>query len=91
MTELIEKMSYEERKDNILIKPFTLEDVAKEVELAFKAGMLHFNALDHTLKPTGNSQYMTTWSSAEDLERKMCIGDFSLLPSLYLQAKGFKK
>lgn len=98
MTELIEKTSYEARYINIAKNligiNFNVESVveslhkyiAKEVELAYKAGMLHFNALDHTLKTPWKN---TVWTKAN--LNFMDTGNGVLLPSLYLQAKGFKK
>ena len=102
MTELIEKTSYEAKQTILrrLLQEFkdgkvTIEQSMKalslwykaDIELAYKAGMLHFNALDHTLKPT-NSSTLNQWNDTDF--SFMEIGDYILLPSLYLQAKGFK-
>lgn len=98
MTELIEKTSYKRRGTQIgkiLADPVYEEDVerlrdyiAKEVELAYKAGMLRFSALDHTFKQIGSSTVLQ-WHK-ENLS-SMEVGEGALLPSLYLQAKGFKR
>lgn len=65
------------------------EEIAKQVELAYKAGMLHFNALDHTLvvEDMEGGLRKSHWTK-EDIS--LDIGDLKLLPELYLQAKGFK-
>lgn len=99
MTELIEKTSYSDKESEIydlLVGPEhselrddvvrVQEYIAKEVELAYKAGMLNFNALDHTLKTPWEN---TVWTKAN--LNFMDTGNGVLLPSLYLQAKGFKK
>lgn len=98
MTELIEKTSYESRHSKLIelfedtmtsYSSTALEDyIAKEVELAYKAGMLRFNALDHTFQASGTT-LLLQWHK-EDLS-SMGVGEGTLLPSLYLQAKGFKK
>lgn len=105
MTELIEKTSYEARRkkwqDLMQAKYQSMTrdetdwvldgievEIALQVKQAYRAGMLHFNALDHTLKPT-NSSSRNQWNDT-DLSF-MEIGDFVTLPSLYLQAKGFKQ
>ena len=98
MTELIEKTSYKRRGTQIgkiLADPVYEEDIerlrdyiAKEVELAYKAGMLKFNALDHTFQAPG-TKLLLQWHK-EDLS-SMEVGEGALLPSLYLQAKGFKR
>jgi len=99
MTELIEKTSWRQRMDEMLDhqklgdyipddeSASTLMDyIAKEVELAYKAGMLKFHALDHTMQ-------RATWSSphGRQLIEDLDFGPESILPSLYLQAKGFKR
>lgn len=107
MTELLEKMSYSERLRSLSKKLDydealeLLEDFAKEVELAYRAGMLHFNALDHTLLSTYDLQrsledqedyYMidrVSWSNGEDWDPTGPVKP-DLLVSLYLQEKGFK-
>lgn len=68
-------------------------EIALQVKQAYRAGMLHFNALDHTLKRAESAMSLHTieWHKAVDLEGTMSIGDFVTLPSLYLQAKGFKQ
>ncbi len=93
MTELIEKMSYEDRAtelDRAIFKVSSVmalqEYIAEQVELAYKAGMLYFNALDHTLTTPWEN---TVWTKAN--LNFMETGNEALLPSLYLQAKGFKK
>jgi hypothetical protein len=105
MTELIEKTSYEVRKQAIVdtivhnsslinrenanrIASLLINSEQYEVELAYKAGMLRFNALDHTFQATG-TKLLLQWHK-EDLSF-MTVGEGALLPSLYLQAKGFKK
>jgi hypothetical protein len=93
MTELIEKISYEARLKELVdlqyIKVEELQEyIAKEVELAYKAGMLKFNALDHTFQAPG-TKLLFQWNK-EDLSF-MEVGEEVLLPSLYLQAKGFKR
>ena len=95
MTELIEKTSYKSRQAKLAkvifssASPTALEDyIAKEVELAYKAGMLKFNALDHTFQASGTT-LLLQWHK-EDLSF-MEVGEGALLPSLYLQSKGFKK
>ena len=105
MTELIEKTTYEDKVREIrkILSPYFEEDpyngmktltpklqeyIAKEVELAYKAGMLKFNALDHTFQASGTT-LLLQWHK-EDLS-SMGVGEGALLPSLYLQAKGFKK
>lgn len=95
MTELIEKTTYKSRQAKLdeaifsSASPTALEDyIAKEVELAYKAGMLKFNALDHTFQASGTT-LLLQWHK-EDLS-SMGVGEGALLPSLYLQSKGFKK
>lgn len=98
MTELIEKTSYELRHSKLIelfedtmtsYSSTALEEyIANEIETAYKAGMLKFNALDHTFQATG-TKLLLQWHK-EDLSF-MTVGEGALLPSLYLQAKGFKK
>ena len=68
-----------------------LQYIAKEVELAYKAGMIHFNAFEHTLNSVDSdgNKCRAKWSD-RDLSF-LETGRYSLLSSLYLQAKGFKK
>lgn len=107
MTELIEKTSYEAKEKELSLLLFSFyegeeEDeynsvpakikelralIAKEVELAYKAGMLHFNAFDHTLNIEGSRLKRWVDTDLSVLE----LGDYVTLPSLYLQAKGFKR
>jgi hypothetical protein len=111
MTELIEKTSWRQRMDEMLDhqklgdyipddeSASTLMDyIAKEVELAYKAGMLHFNALDHTLLDTSSVEqaldeediWKEKWVQSEGWSTGTPVQD-DLLVSLYLQAKGFKR
>lgn len=109
MTELLEKMSYNKRleglKDELAIhagKPEAiLELICNAVELAYKAGMLHFNALDHTLLSTvdlensmvdnfdRNEISRVPWILGSDWDPMGPVKQ-DLLISLYLQEKGFK-
>lgn len=96
MTELIEKTSYASRLVDLRGIINTAEDpykalteyISQQVELAYKAGMLRFNALDHTLKETTFAK-RKSWVDANLSHTE--TGDYVTLPSLYLQAKGFKK
>ena len=95
MTELIEKTTYKSRQAKLdeaifsSASPTALKDyIANEIETAYKAGMLKFNALDHTFQASGTT-LLLQWHK-EDLS-SMGVGEGALLPSLYLQAKGFKK
>lgn len=98
MTELIMKATPEQLSIRITEKlaPYKLpplmierikEMISAEVEAAYKAGMIHFNAFDHTLK-IQTSEAIKQWSK-EDLTF-MAAGSYETLPSLYLRAKGFK-
>lgn len=109
MTELLEKMSYEARQRIIeatviqaTADPFrpdkeqwkeVMELIAKEVELAYRAGMLHFNALDHTCLDTIQVESLDIdnipWAHNQDWDPAGPVKP-DLLISLYLQEKGFK-
>lgn len=98
MSKLIEKMSYSQRGaelDRLLTEKATkthndlMEYMAEQVELAYIAGYNRFNALDHTtIVPLAKSVARTRWV---DLQEDFPVtGPDSILPSLYLQSKGFK-
>jgi hypothetical protein len=109
MTELIEKVSYEAKQvilrqllQELLDDKATIEQSMEaiscwykaDVELAYKAGMLHFNALDHTMRDPREhlERKCFPWSSerATIIEQTLNVGEFATNTSLYLKAKGFK-
>jgi len=96
MIELIEKTSYEARDRelkeyldaNQLNEDYEIDlnslrkYITKEVELAYKAGMLHFNAFDHTMNSISGK---TSWAEekGQKLIQETEVGPLSILPSLY--------
>lgn len=63
--------------------------IAEQVEQAYIAGSLMFNALSHEVRPPLLNPPSVKWA---DLAREFSVtGPDSILPSIYLQSKGFKK
>jgi hypothetical protein len=99
MSKLIEKFSYEAQNDkiveilrpkvgdgNVLAITKLQEYIAEQIELAYKAGSIHFNALTHETRVGAT---VKRWADLED--EYPVTGPDSILPSLYSQSKGFKK
>jgi len=92
MTELIQKRKQFQLVENL--EKFTtltefMEFMNKEIELAYKAGTLHFNAFTHDLKVVGEEGKLVNshWTKEHV---SINYGTVQHLADLYLQAKGYK-
>lgn len=86
MIELLEKRKY----DEVLKKLETMEHIsevvdfiAEEVKKAYQAGLLQFNAVDHSVVENNSRKSITA------VNYNFEIGEPFLLTSFYLKEKGF--